>query len=1173
MRRSNSLRFPGLLALLMATACSLQLLPSAEPDSTPVADVAVVEPLDIMVLEPARPVGRVEPARADRIAFLPLLNHGTRHIHPMLLDAPGHALGVLAALEGDLEVVRPALLETILTEAGQPPWFEADPAFDYDAALLEQIAQETGAGLIVWTELDGDDRVTLRARAFADAAAPDRWQDLRIERDPMETTDRHFFDLPRKLLAGLAERFDRAAQTGVDPLDESAYRQRLQAARQEMWTGQGGRLRRAEERLARLALAEPGRAAAWTELALLRVLRPIALGDEFRHVLMNDGPNVARHFAWLAPDLDPAQAARLRLVDALYVGEGDDEVAYRSLVSGLPEGGMERTILAFVNEREKKSSFALSTEPLPGELGWALTQLAHLEGRSAQREFGYDLLKDEKARALLLSTPILIHNARRQIDTLSRWGQRRPIRAIAQAHGLIEALEVWRDRCLDLAFEPSREACRVAVESWVRIASPDAVLPADTLLDEASWARFADGLFAAFVDPKLGDEAAALLPADSIRATDRAFGGLMNLIEEFIGTANAISQLHNEAGPSLPSPHRLLMTRDRRLLARDVDWMLTTAEQPVRVGKYRGQRDEWEPYSKELERFPSWYTFHDAMLIPAFLDQRTKGKTPTHQEKQAFAAYHPYHMEYVSVAHKALDKVTRPERAAGLEALVPSFMKLVTEAQNLRYRNGDAETALAGLERLAERRAHPYTARIRDKAMKKLGRDAEDRLALLLEAEARFPYEADLVRRVATLALDLERYDVARTRYRAMLGQSIYYSRGCNGLAEIARRENDRAQAERVLLDCAKGAADNFDAAHAWDSIAALRRDQGRLEDAIAASGEAYARVKGASWVLIGGGYIRELMGDFENAEILYRQNDETYKNSASGRLRLALMSIRRQQPADGIALVEDIATNEALHSYNLSDTARLVFVAANELDGFRQFARGLGVDGLVSLAEMEWAVSGDAARAEAILDEAALLEPKCVHVPLVRSRIRRAMGDLEAAVELAQKAHDGLDAFWTKRELFLAHHARGDHAWLEERAREGDRWEMDTWYAAALAAAASGDFETAREKIEWGVTRLYPAKPTGKISWAWHLRPMLLLESTLVGRAGSRDDDERLERDLSFAADHLDYDGRLWKALAAVRAHLGDRAGAALATERMLALAPHRAELKRESMPAMISP
>ena len=61
----------------------------------------------------------------------------------------------------------------------------------------------------------------------------------------------------------------------------------------------------------------------------------------------------------------------------------------------------------------------------------------------------------------------------------------------------------------------------------------------------------------------------------------------------------------------------------------------------------------------------------------------------------------------------------------------------------------------------------------------------------------------------------------------------------------------------------------------------------------------------------------------------------------------------------------------------------------------------------------------------------------------------------------------------------------------------------------------------------------------------------------TALQRAGVRTREVRLERDLVYATRMLDYDPRLWAALAKVRKALDDRAGAREAEARMASLRP----------------
>ncbi|MEZ4333185.1 MAG: hypothetical protein R3F35_15600 [Myxococcota bacterium] len=1138
------------------TACS------AGPSDRPAAQAAVEESLETVELalleRPRTPRVRVE-RMPDRIAFLPMLNRGSRLIHPMLLDGPSETLSVLSRLVDGIESVRPDVLAGILRESGRSDWFESPTPFVYDDSVLEIVADRTGAGTIAWSEIGPDDAVVMTARAMTPGANDGIWKDIRIEPGPGQSIDRHVFDVPRKLILALSSRMALRSTTPVSAEERARFDEAIESAREQMWTGQAGPLRRAEQALADLALRYPGRPEPWIELAFLRVLRPIVLGEEFRHELMLDGPNPARHFALRFEDLDEAQRARLAFIDHAYVGEGDRLAEYLAFLDGLPPRAPERVLLAFLQEREHKDRFRIPAGVLPGYLGWVLTELAAIEGRSEQRAWAWQLVQDPKHRQALVLVPLVTHHVRREVDSTSRWSMRLPVRRPDLAQAGIEALEVWRHACLSLEAADRRSACVERVAAFVRTYAPDAEVDETSLRQSASWQRLADGLVVPLMEAKLPEAVAHSLAEDAIQFRDPGFGGILHLLERVIEESNAIASLVDDDRPIRASVESVLMTDGRRLLGGDVDWILAAAEQPMQIGRMRGRADEWEPYRDALQAFSDRYLFRDLMEIDAWLAQRGRRRMPEEREKKLLADHQPYAMPYVSVAHRQLRKRGRLSRAQQLERLVPTMGRLVAEAHNLERKAGELGLAYDGLQRQMARRPDTFAVEIRDKVMKDLGRPKDERLAALLEGEALFALDHEIEARIANLAMELEQYDVAAARYSHMRQRSLFQRQGCHGLAEIERRKQRPDALEAVMLDCAASSVSNFDRASAWTVVAGQRRDQGRLVEALEASRAARGVIGDASHVLLSQGYILELMGDHAAAEAVYRLNDATYDGASDGRIAVAIMALRRGRPAEAIEIVRHLAMEPRYHTYDLSDTARLAFLAAGDLAGFRPFALGLGQQGLISLAEAEWQVDRNLDESMRLLDLAAEGDTECACVPLRRARILREAGRVAEALDAAKVAWTRQQNFVIEHELVRARIAAGDLAWVRDHVARSDAWNPDGWLARVMLAAAEGDLAGARRQVASFAERMHPVDSTSKVNWAWQLRPLLLFETTLVDRVGTHADDQRLLRLLEFATNGLAYDARLWEALSMVRRKLGDQAGAVLAERRMLALWPHR--------------
>ncbi len=1148
-RRSLAARRAALIAAL-GLGCG-----AADTPDLVEAERAARAPRPTFTLAPARLSRGAGASEPDVVVFLPFVNRTEQRIHPTLVRSFDRTLAAFASVFLDLRPIDPELGAALARSAGLPPADSVASQAVPTPETLRTVAKQVGAGLVIWGELLPGGRVALHARALVPGADSAVWS-----LDPVQlegARDAAWYDGPRQLLAGLLrspEARDRLqAHARSEP--DAATRAALEEAVAEAASGDLVRMRRAEQSLAELAVAQPRWGAPWLELFSLRVQRGAWLGE---------GAGPARHIAHLV-HLDPFEEARLESLDWSFVGYERPVHDLDLLLARLPADTWDRVRLALYESDLDRKRFGLGgVEPTTGteKARLALAEATHLdEAREAVKRLAAELAEEELWRSSFIVGVFL-----EEAQDRGQWSAQSALKAARARMRAVEGLEVLRGACARL--EPAeRRPCQAPIARMVAARVPG--FDETAVDDDAAW----DEALSAWLANEPEAPAASLVPVpdDPLFVENPTFAGQWIATGELVQAANRSLAARDASTRGLPPAPALLVSQTRTRLRGALDAMLYAAYWHAELLAKRGQHPEAQRYLDALQPFSAFAT---ARFLHAYVREKNDFKEAAALAYTQLAKQDPYDdrwlgrwLDYVDYKETiGWDDSSTAAEAAWLETLVPRNA-LVTAKIVATWRDAERDDlALQTLERFERQRNFPSFALTRDDLLAAAARPVTERLATLEAVRLARPHDPGVTKRLVSLQIRAQRYKDAERAVRGLLDQPSQFEYACNKLVKLAAWQGEAERGGETLAWCAQEAPDQWASARLWNRYGDGLRDRDRFQEALDAYGKAYDQIGGAGWIVDDLGYTLVLQGEHEKARKQYEWIKKHYghgeEDDASGRWSLYWLALREKEPAKARAevqkVVEHARNNE--RSWNLLGKT---YVQERRLDEYLELCRGRkGKGPRLSLVHFHTEL-GEYDEALRLFDAMAtdLRNDDGRHGR--RAEILLEAGRAEEALAAAEQllATNARSSWGTRIavEALLALE-RVDEA---RRRAEAQAARLGETYAAldllAKVARHEGDPGRARQLM----SRSREVFAWGGSNWSAEADWLVFEVSLGLPPRGSRalaDLEQRIERALSrkFARPTL------WEALATVREHAGDAGGASEARAEASLFAARRGEPER---------
>lgn len=1104
-----------------------------------------------------------ETARPDRVAFLPTLNRSPRKVHATFLRAIDTTLAAHASLFEGRSTASPELIDALLRTEGFPEWFAGPTRFQYGPALLARLHRATGAGVMVWAEILDGGGVMLHASAMMEGADPAPWQDVALAGG--DDLDRVLYDAPRALLARLQE-LGRIAGGPTEDSDSgpgAADLAALEEARGLVWAGDPASFVRAEQALARLITERPHWPEPWIELAFLRVARPLLFEPHALHALMNEGPIAARHLAYTLPALSESQRARLAFIDHLFTGHRQSSAEYAAVIEALPRPSLERALLAIFHPTQDPTRFGIEPMPGYGALGRILFEMSTQPGPGPRAAHAAEMLEADDAPASGSALALVL--ARDHYTTQKSSAGERAVWTSMTAHAAAQAVEVLRESCSTLNGSVIA-GCRDSLYALVNEYLAPAALESVGLDDETTWRKASERFASQVASGELPDEPLHPIPPVVLDARDPDFAGFWYAIYRLMGTANDVFAVAPAVVVEGDDAISLIVGSARSRMLRSLDWLVMAAYQPAAIPRHDHQRKDHEPYAELLHPLGTQYDLDMTFAMRHELDEHFGDAIPHDFALNSLATRHPYHPAYF----REYVRATGPEIWRGLSPWIAEVVPYPPLLENLvwtlRFDAGERAATIAALEPALARRQDAAFALTLDTALRS-GPDPDLKAAhaVLDAALVEFPFDERLFEQSAWVALDVGRFELAEQRFTNLSLQADGLREGCLGLAQLARRQQALPRAEKVLVDCAARATDAWDRHVLLIRAANMQRDDGRYAESLATVERASVGIGESRAVLEGRAASWALSGDLDRAAAALERSHSYYRSGGwESAVALADLELARGDSDRANELYTAIRDAGFGNRGKAMALARRIALARGDLDGFESLCREMKDDGLYPLALFQWEIRGDAVSALASLSEVEAARPNDAAIAVLRGEILLANGDPEAALAEARRAYaieKSDEAIRLEIESQLARGALDEvAAWVASRLAS-DRWSIPTWEHRARLEIAKGDPAAARATLAWATGKLRQPGIGGEFAWWQEIRPLLLLESSLVGKTSDPASDARLESLLSATVKRLPNDPELWQALSRVREQLGEVEGARTAQKQLARVWPRHSE------------
>ncbi len=447
-----------------------------------------------------------------------------------------------------------------------------------------------------------------------------------------------------------------------------------------------------------------------------------------------------------------------------------------------------------------------------------------------------------------------------------------------------------------------------------------------------------------------------------------------------------------------------------------------------------------------------------------------------------------------------------------------------------------------------------------------LGRDRLDEqiqlLARLVKQDSR---ESGLYHQLAWRYLRANNLYKADFIFRELIDVGYNTVSACEGLAETKRRWDDPEEIDDAWVFCANRAEHPAAKSEYWFRAGVVRRDHGRLPEAIEAF--QYAREAGgdSAELAVAVGLTFEIAGDEEAAAEWYGRAIET----AASESRLSdaeLKTVRLAMRGEDFGFFErrgfERAVLESVPASRAIETLGQIHLMNGDLEGYEQACRRLGsTAAMLRFAKDEWLALRNRVQTRRTLHELDIDESSREADRVAAARLYVAVGEVGRAAHLLSNTspYDGgetasawMDVWTARNELDVA------EAFIEDIVGR-PRMRFTLWELRVRLGMAQGQDPRARRFIKHAAQALYPINPRNGDEW-WVQKAILLkFARDLMGDGGDEAFDLWLAGEIESLTQRRPLDAELWDVLAFARRQVGDREGALEAKEVAARLLPHR--------------